>query len=251
MRGRNKAQQLIIKPKHVGSSSLFDSFSFYSVIIDTMDCHVQKKKDTFSKEKVEFLKKEDLSKKGSIDSLIVDVVNQLNQDDNFYTTSSCSGRLIIIAQEEPSDDIKINQKKGCNWIMTSHEKVTSDDIMESLKKLESEESRETATLKFEPFILHVCCRNVALAKQLMETSVASGFRNSGISISKKDRIIVAIRSCPSFQVPLYFNQKIMVSREYIEFLNTRCNLMFDENLKRIQLFQDKLMTMITDYDHNK
>ena len=216
----------------------------YTIKMDTVP--QQKKFDHFKKEKGDFLKREDQSKKGSIDGPIVEMVNELNQSDDLYTTSSCSGRVIITCQQEPTgvNDIKLHQKKGCKWIFTSHKRISAFEIMESLEKLKSEKSTDTATLRFEPFILHVCCRSLNSAKDLLETSITSGFRNSGISISRKDRIIVAIRSCPSYQVPLYFNDQISVSQGYIDFLVEKCNQMFDENEKRIFNLRTRLQTII-------
>lgn len=54
-----------------------------------MDKHFdQWKKHCFSKV--------DLSKKGSVDEEIYPVVSLLNDSSNFFTTSSCSGRIILI-----------------------------------------------------------------------------------------------------------------------------------------------------------
>ena len=41
------------------------------------------------------LKKSDLSRKGSVDEPIVELVIFINQLDNYFTTSSCSGRICI------------------------------------------------------------------------------------------------------------------------------------------------------------
>ncbi|KFM61025.1 tRNA wybutosine-synthesizing protein 3-like protein, partial [Stegodyphus mimosarum] len=49
----------------------------------------------FSTRKELLLKKVDLSKKGSIDSRITELVNFINSLDNYVTTSSCSGRAIV------------------------------------------------------------------------------------------------------------------------------------------------------------
>jgi tRNA(Phe) wybutosine-synthesizing methylase Tyw3 len=41
---------------------------------------------------------QDLSRKASIDTYIRDLVNCFNQSENYFTTSSCSGRLIVFSQ---------------------------------------------------------------------------------------------------------------------------------------------------------
>jgi len=50
---------------------------------------------TFQKHKKDFLNKKDKSKKGSIDGEIKKLVDKINSLENYYTTSSCSGRILI------------------------------------------------------------------------------------------------------------------------------------------------------------
>ena len=40
----------------------------------------------------------DASRKSSIDSHILDMVESINSSENYFTTSSCSGRFIVFAQ---------------------------------------------------------------------------------------------------------------------------------------------------------
>jgi len=49
----------------------------------------------FRKQKFSCLSKVDLSKKGSIDVAVNDVVVFINDCDQYFTTSSCSGRIYI------------------------------------------------------------------------------------------------------------------------------------------------------------
>jgi len=49
----------------------------------------------FKKQKLSCLSKLDLSKKGSIDEAITDIVVFINHFDQYFTTSSCSGRIYI------------------------------------------------------------------------------------------------------------------------------------------------------------
>lgn len=57
----------------------------------------------FAAEKLRVLKeKDDSSRKGSIDSHIIELVKYINVHSNYYTTSSCSGRILIFCE------VKIN-----------------------------------------------------------------------------------------------------------------------------------------------
>lgn len=67
--------------------------------------------NTFKQWKKQCLNKLDLSKKGNIDEDIKTLVSFLNNSDNYFTTSSCSGRIILI------DGVKITR-----WIRTHSHK---------------------------------------------------------------------------------------------------------------------------------
>lgn len=49
----------------------------------------------FKNIKKQILEASDLSKKGSIDEPVRDLVNYINELDDYVTTSSCSGRAIL------------------------------------------------------------------------------------------------------------------------------------------------------------
>jgi tRNA wybutosine-synthesizing protein 3 len=40
----------------------------------------------------------DLSRKSSVDGYIKDLIDYINQTENYFTTSSCSGRFIVYSQ---------------------------------------------------------------------------------------------------------------------------------------------------------
>ncbi|XP_054720316.1 tRNA wybutosine-synthesizing protein 3 homolog [Uloborus diversus] len=178
----------------------------------------------FSAQKEICLKKADLSKKGSVDSRISDLVNVLNSHPSYFTTSSCSGRAIIFT----SSDVK---KKGCSWIFVSHDQVSSKEIINSLKSHSG-----SAVLKFEPFILHVQCSTIADAQKMHALSIQSGFRNSGFSIGRSGKIILAVRSTLALEVPISSEGCLLVSSEYIAYIVDNLNQKMEENWQRTQRF---------------
>ena len=52
----------------------------------------------FEKQKASCLSQVDLSKKGSIDDQIMDLIQYINAKDNYFTTSSCSGRISVFSE---------------------------------------------------------------------------------------------------------------------------------------------------------
>ncbi|RWS24162.1 tyw3 protein-like protein [Leptotrombidium deliense] len=172
-----------------------------------------------------------MSKKGSIDIFIEPLVNDINASPKYYTTSSCSGRINLVSK------LSFKDKKDCVWLFSSHEPI--DDLQPLLESL-NDEKCENAQFGFEAFVLHVCCDSLESAKSFIAIAIESGFRNSGITISGKDRIIAAVRSTHTLKIPLTCNGKLLVSKEYIEFIVKQANGMLTENLERIKKFHEKV-----------
>ena len=71
---------------------------------------------SFENQKKVFLKKLDKSKEGHIDKEITQLVKKINSSDNYYTTSSCAGRIVLL--EKKSD-----KKQEIRWLFKKHGKV--------------------------------------------------------------------------------------------------------------------------------
>ena len=54
----------------------------------------------FDKQKLETLKTADLSRKGSFDQLIDDFLRHLNTHNDYFTLSSCSGRIVLLKSQK-------------------------------------------------------------------------------------------------------------------------------------------------------
>ncbi|ERE88243.1 putative tRNA wybutosine-synthesizing protein 3 like protein [Cricetulus griseus] len=142
------------------------------------------------------------------------------------------GAAVSIYQSTSDSGI---QKQHCCWLLVTHKPCVKDDVMAALKGATS-----NAVLKFEPFILHVQCQTLQDAQTLHSAAVASGFRNSGITVGKRGKTMLAVRSTHGLEVPLSHQGKLMVTEEYIEFLLTIANQKMEENKKRIERFYNCL-----------
>ncbi|XP_032420964.1 tRNA wybutosine-synthesizing protein 3 homolog isoform X3 [Xiphophorus hellerii] len=173
---------------------------------------------TFSRIKTQSLSRLDLSKKGSVDEDIEHVVSLLNSCEQFFTTSSCSGRIILIDGAAGSSDA---HKQNCVWLFVSHQKCTCDDLMSGLSRACGD-----AVLKFEPFVLHVQCRRL------------------------EDAQLLAVRSTHGLEVPLSRHGKLLVDEDYIQFLTQIANQKMEENLRRVQrLFQNLQSAVSAERQH--
>ncbi|XP_038154702.1 tRNA wybutosine-synthesizing protein 3 homolog [Cyprinodon tularosa] len=192
---------------------------------------------SFSRSKSQNQDRLDLSRKGSVDEDIRSVVSLLNGCEQFFTTSSCSGRIIVIDGAACSGDV---HKQDCVWLLVSHQKCSSEDVMCALSR-----SSRDAVLKFEPFVLHVRCRRLEDAQLVHSAAVNSGFRNSGITVGRTGKIISAVRSTHGLEVPLSHEGRLLVDDDYIRFLTQTANQKMEENLRRIQRFYQNLQSALS------
>ena len=62
----------------------------------------------FENNKRTFLAKTDKSKKGGIDEKILPLVSKINLSKDYYTTSSCAGRIILVKTAEKKKSLAKN-----------------------------------------------------------------------------------------------------------------------------------------------
>ncbi|CAD7938388.1 unnamed protein product, partial [Amoebophrya sp. A25] len=91
-----------------------------------------------------------------------------------------------------------NADKGGNWVFVDHEpdklgnteKVTAK-ILENLEHLDEDDHVD---FLFESFVLHVEARDLQCGQKLLSLALQTGYRESGLCVSTKNRCMVQIRT---------------------------------------------------------
>ncbi len=167
---------------------------------------------TFDNEKKTFLAKLDKSKKGSIDEKIISLITVFNKTSNYYSTSSCSGRVYLWRGS--------GKKNETEWLRVSHDLIDADflHINES----------GTVWLRLEGMIMHIACRNLDAANCLLE-DVRHLYKKSCI-LSASNKIIVEIRGSEFIEMPLYQDGKLLFSGDVnwlVELINQKMEKMWE------------------------
>ncbi|XP_020225983.1 tRNA wybutosine-synthesizing protein 2/3/4 [Cajanus cajan] len=181
----------------------------------------------------------DKSPKGSLDTAIIPLINTLNQNPSYFTTSSCSGRISILSQPLSHSQSPNPKKKarGGSWLFVSHHLADPDSVLSLPFPSESTHSPVASELvfRFEPLIIALECRDLDSAHSLVSLAISCGFRESGITNAKK-RVIIAIRCSIRMEVPLGDTRNVMVTPEYVRYLLMVANEKMEANWKRTQRF---------------
>ena len=175
----------------------------------------------FDNEKKQCLLKLDKSKKGNIDEQILPLINLINKHPDFYSTSSCAGRIMLI---KPS---KI--KHDAEWLFSSHDIIEYSDLEPYLDKL----PQETIYLRMEPPIIHIVARNLDSGDTLLKTANNAGFRRSCI-LSIKKRIVIEIMIPEKLDAPIAENNTLLVTEDYLKILIREANERLEKTRKKIK-----------------
>ena len=175
---------------------------------------------------------EDKSKKGSVDEDIRPLLEAINSRPQYYTTSSCAGRIVLLVNPESG------KKHEAIWLITSHKEVVFSDVKKALEK--SSDFSQTIFFKQEASILHVCCDSIESAQKLINTAKDSGFKRSGIMSTSK-RIIVESMNTEKLEAPVAENKVILIEDEYLKMLIKIANQRLKITRDKIEKFKEKII----------
>jgi len=173
-----------------------------------------------------FIKKQydpcrDRSLKQKIDEDILPLVDAVNSLDDFYTTSSCSGRTVLLERGSV-------RKCDARWIYSTHKRADPEAMIHALGSL----SECPVWFKQESMILHVCCKTMESALALLGSAHMAGFKRSGIICASK-RIMVEITGTERVDTIIADKGRLLVDKDYIEVLVREANIKMDANRARI------------------
>jgi len=181
----------------------------------------------FDQQKKDCLNRIDKSIKKSIDKDIKPLINLINDLNDYYTTSSCSGRILLI-------DKKTNKKQDTKFVFVEHKKTNFKTIKNSIKN-----TKNNIWLKQESIILHVCCRNIETAEKLLKIVRDTGIKRAGI-INLNKRIIIEIIGTESMETIITNKGKMLVDDNYLKILIKEVNKKLERNNKKISEFYNKI-----------
>jgi tRNA wybutosine-synthesizing protein 3 len=173
---------------------------------------------TFINEKAQFLNKPDKSHAGEIDEDILPLINKINKSPDYYTTSSCSGRIILMPET--------GKKQENIFSAIFHSKV---DIEHLKKCLPKKPVSILIYIKLEPCIMHVACKDIEHANRLVNIARHAGWKKSGIISTKKDKIMCELVSTEILACPL-----AKISEDYLKLLVSECNKKLVQTRQKIR-----------------
>ena len=182
-------------------------------------------RDQFVFRKQNQLKKFDKSIKRKWDKKIAKLCEKINKLDNYYTTSSCSGRIVILKNcKEKKDDL---------FIKVWHDKISIGDLKIVLENIKI---NDLIYFKQEPCILHVACRNLKSAQEIHDLGKEAGWKRCGIIASDK-RFVVELNATQKLEFPIFY-KTILGDDYFLEIVVREANRKLEESWEVIERFEE-------------
>jgi tRNA wybutosine-synthesizing protein 3 len=179
--------------------------------------------NSFQQRKQDVLSKLDKSSIGKWDEKIISLCNKINSLENYYTTSSCSGRILLMVDQE---------KKGENlFLFVSHDKVSFKKLKEELNL--ALKKNKKIKFKLEPCIIHIACETLEDAKKLFEIGKNAGWKRLGI-IGTRNGFTFELNSTEKLEFPIIQNKKILVDDVFLKIAVDEANRKLEKSWLRIK-----------------
>jgi tRNA wybutosine-synthesizing protein 3 len=148
---------------------------------------------------------------------ILDLLRIINSSEKYYTTSSCAGRLQLIALPKLGD--KLMSVVVAKW----HQPIKMSDLKRALDKWDG---KHMLFLMMQSPVVHVVCHDLDCASRLRNLADGAGFKYStirSIHTSETDHgpeqsITIEILSTERMDMPIGNDGKLFVSDEHLQFL---------------------------------
>ena len=179
---------------------------------------INNKKETMNK-----LSKAITEKK--VDKEILNILNLINSNEKYYTSSSCYGRIVLL--ELP----KIGDKKNAKFLGKWHRKIQTIEFIDAFKK---STKGELWFLAQSP-ILHVFSKDLESGDNLVKLAVSCGFKNSGFRSIKKN-IVIEIASTERLDMIIGKDRNYLIKEEFISnYVNLANEIIIKSKRKLIKL----------------
>ena len=189
----------------------------------------------FNNQKKMALSKIDKSRKGSIDKRIKLLIELINKNKHYFTTSSCSGRIALIE----------GGKKHENAVLWKSHDVVDVEILEHNLRIKHK-GRGILWLKVEPCMITLISSSVKNASEIVNLAKGAGWKKSGFSISRKGRIIIELASTENLAIPLHnMDEKIL------KFFVKEANKKLRKTHQKIKRLREKLKQKLINNASNK
>jgi tRNA wybutosine-synthesizing protein 3 len=164
-----------------------------------------------------------------VDKGILPILNIINLSNDYFTSSSCFGRIVIL--EIPN----IGDKKNAKFLGKWHREIKYFELVDSLKKAK----KGQIWLLAQSPVIHIIAKTPELADRLLKISVSCGFKNSGLkSIGLKN--VVEICSTERLDVPIGNNGMLFCNEDHLKLIISISNEIIRKSSMKLKKLEKEI-----------
>ncbi|MDO8537443.1 MAG: hypothetical protein Q7S21_01005 [archaeon] len=145
-------------------------------------------------------------KEGKADKPIIPLLEFIASTKNFYTSSSCSGRILLLGI--PTNGSKKESFFHAKW----HRTIEWKELLEALET----PSKGALWFKAEPFILHIGTDCVENANTVLEAMKLTGVKRGGIMLAQKEKVMLELIGTQTISLPVREGTQMLVQEDYLQ-----------------------------------
>jgi tRNA wybutosine-synthesizing protein 3 len=185
--------------------------------------------EVFNDLKKKQLSRDDKSSIGSWDKKIASLCNKINKKKNYYTTSSCAGRVVLLKYS--------NVKQEDAFLFRTHDKISLNQIKMALKDI-SRDYNGIVEFQQSCCILHIACKTLEDAQNIVNKAKEAGWQRSGIIGGRRN--MVELHSTESMSFPIMDNRTILVNDDFLKLIIEQANNKLERVWKKIDRLNEKI-----------
>lgn len=163
--------------------------------------------------------------KNLVDNKMLEINRIINENENFVTTSSCAGRIIIIGKKA------LREKYNTNFFLKTH------DALERKYNIENLHFDNELWVLYEPPNIHIKCKDLKSAKMLHQFALEAKLSKSKFQSIKKP-YVVEILGTGNLQIPIGFDGKLAIDQNYFNKVITVANKILIEEQNRLKSLKE-------------
>ncbi|HIH21627.1 MAG: hypothetical protein J4478_04400 [Candidatus Diapherotrites archaeon] len=145
-------------------------------------------------------------KEGKVDKKMIHLVEFLFSKQDYFTTSTCSGRILLIQLDE-----KETKREGA-FFAKWHSLPKFEEVWKELQK----KSKENLWFKQEPFVIVIGTSSLENAKHLMGVCRNNGVKKVGIMAAEEGKFLIEIMGSQYLSFLAKEKSKILVEKEFFK-----------------------------------
>jgi tRNA wybutosine-synthesizing protein 3 len=166
-----------------------------------------------------------------IDPLMIDISNFIAQTKNYFTTSTCSGRITLMDVNERDD------KRENAFFRKWHSPVAFEDVWNGVQ-----DNRNSENLWFrqDAFVFVIGTNKIENTKPIIQACQEAGVKRFGIHHSEPGKVLMEIFGSQRMSVPVKEKQEILVSEKYVQKIVETANKKWKQNNEKLNKLNEKL-----------